>query len=209
MNGTPLKKFDDDDRGDHALLRADDDCRYFLEYTKGKRFDFSEANGFISNLKKSPKKRGTYEWKHKLRAIADAAKTLEIEIPKAWLEDSTFVPVPPSKAEDHAEYDDRMAQILRKIKGIDVRELVHQKESMAATHVSDERHTVTELAANYEIDEDEVEPTPGHIVIVDDMITAGAHFRAMSRVIGRRFPDVPISGLFLARRVFPAKNEQD
>lgn len=47
-----------------------------------------------------------------------------------------------------------------------------------------------------------------HIVIIDDMITAGAHLKAMSRVLRERFPGVPISGVFLAKRVIPDDNEE-
>jgi HAD superfamily hydrolase (TIGR01549 family) len=202
MNDAELIKFNDETRGIHAYLYATDDCYYFIEYTKGKRFDYSDANGFISNLKKSPLVRGTMQWQHKIKALNDAARTLRAKLPAEWRSDSTFVPIPPSKAKNHPEYDDRMTQILAKI-GVDMRELVHQAASMAATHVSTQRHSVDQLAENYRINEDETNPEPTHIVIVDDMITAGSHFRAICKVLRRRFPKVPISGVFLARRVFP------
>jgi hypothetical protein len=41
------------------------------------------------------------------------------------------------------------------------------------------------------------------MAILDDVLTAGTHFRAMSIVLSQRFPGVPIVGLFIARRVFP------
>jgi hypothetical protein len=41
------------------------------------------------------------------------------------------------------------------------------------------------------------------IAVVDDVLTAGVHYRAMHTVLSRRFPDVPIIGVFVARRVFP------
>jgi len=41
----------------------------------------------------------------------------------------------------------------------------------------DDRHTIQELVGNYEIDEEFAEPRPTHIVIFDDMMTAGTHFR--------------------------------
>jgi len=40
------------------------------------------------------------------------------------------------------------------------------------------------------------------IGILDDVLTAGTHFRAMQTVLSDRFPGVPIIGLFVARRVF-------
>lgn len=55
----------------------------------------------------------------------------------------------------------------------------------------------------YEIDEDQCMPAPTSIAIVDDVLTVGTHYRAMHSVLSARFPNVPIFGLFIARRVFP------
>jgi predicted amidophosphoribosyltransferase len=170
--------------------------------TARRPYFYSQANSFINNLKKSPKTRGTAQWNHKLNAISEAARALLRELPKEWLKESTFVPIPPSKAEGHPEYDDRLLRILKKL-DVDARELVRQKKSMEATHVSTDRHTVSELNANYEINEDLAKPAPTHIVVLDDMVTAGSHFRAICRKLSARFPGVPISGVFLARRIFP------
>lgn len=209
MKDSSMKAFDEETSEIHHYLREGDDCHYFIEYTARKPFDYSDANNFINNLKKSPNKRNSpWEWRWKVKAIDDAAEALARELPKEWLSDSTFVPVPPSKAKDDPEYDDRMWQILTKLGGsVDVRELVYQKTSMEATHVSDDRHSIGDLVENYEIDEDLIDPAPTHLVVVDDMMTVGAHFRAMVQVLEERFPGIPISGVFLARRIFPAENE--
>ncbi|MDO8885773.1 hypothetical protein, partial [Candidatus Oleimmundimicrobium sp.] len=55
----------------------------------------------------------------------------------------------------------------------------------------------------YMIDEGIAHPAPQAIGIVDDVLTAGTHYRAMYTVLANRFPGVPIIGLFVARRVFP------
>jgi hypothetical protein len=207
MKNEKMKEFEDETRKDHYHMSADDDCYYFVEFIKGAGYG-PPGNSFINNLKKKPSRRGTYEWGHKLRAINDAAETMQRELPDEWLENSTFVPIPPSKAKDHPEYDDRMSQVLSKLgKDVDVRELVYQTESMDETHILLDRHSIETLVENYEIDENKVRPKPTHIVIVDDVVTAGKHFRAMCRILEERFPGVPISGVFLARRVFPEDNE--
>jgi predicted amidophosphoribosyltransferase len=206
MKNAKLTKFDGQTRKDHAYLRAEDDCYYLIEYTARRAFNYSEANNFISNFKKKPSVKATYQWKHKLIAIRQAAETLSSELSKTWLKKSTFVPVPPSKSRKHPEYDDRMSKVLQKLQGADVRELVYQAKGMEATHVSTDRHSIEELVANYRIDEDLSDPEPKHIVIVDDMMTAGAHYRAMRRVLRKRFSKASISGVFLARRIF-ASNE--
>jgi hypothetical protein len=44
---------------------------------------------------------------------------------------------------------------------------------------------------------------PRAIGVVDDVLTAATHFRAMKDVLATRFPGIPITGIFIARRVFP------
>jgi hypothetical protein len=46
-------------------------------------------------------------------------------------------------------------------------------------------------------------PAPVRIGVVDDVLTLGAHFRAMKHVLQQRFPGVPVVGFFIARRVHP------
>jgi predicted amidophosphoribosyltransferase len=99
-----------------------------------------------------------------------------------------------------------MAQICRAIPvefAVDVRELVIQSESTDAAHESSVRPTVADLLAICQIDEALVAPAPQRIAIIDDVLTAGTHYRAMHTVLSSRFPGVPIVGMFVARRVFP------
>jgi predicted amidophosphoribosyltransferase len=99
-----------------------------------------------------------------------------------------------------------MTQICRGIRlndPVDVREIVVQRHSMEAAHTSQVRPTVEELVSSYEIDEACCQPPPKAIGIVDDVLTAGTHYRAVYTVLRRRFPQAPIIGFFIARRVFP------
>ena len=90
------------------------------------------------------------------------------------------------------------------VREIDVRPLVVQAASTTAAHEAGdgERITVAELLAVYRIDEAQCHPAPTTIWIMDDVLTAGTHYRAMHHVLAARFPGVPIYGVFLARRVF-------
>lgn len=117
-----------------------------------------------------------------------------------------MVPIPPSKARTDKAFDDRMEQICRMVReGQDVRNLVVQNATMVANHArgTDDRVTVQELLDVYEIDEEQADPAPTHIGIVDDMLTAGTHYRAMHTILSERFPEAKIVGLFVARRIFP------
>jgi hypothetical protein len=94
--------------------------------------------------------------------------------------------------------------------GLDVRKLVVQTGSTTAAHEvgpGTSRVTVEELIQLYKIDEALTVPNPQAIGVLDDVLTAGTHFRAMKTVLSVRFPGVPITGLFIARRVFPPASD--
>jgi hypothetical protein len=74
---------------------------------------------------------------------------------------------------------------------------------MSPAHLTDCRPTPEALIANYEIVEELVTPAPRVIAVVDDLLTAGAHFNAMKTVLVGRFPSVSVIGIFLARRILP------
>ena len=84
---------------------------------------------------------------------------------------------------------------------LDIRELVVQTKSIEAVHASAKRPDPAELEEIYRVDDRLIEPAPESIAIVDDILTTGAHFRAMKSVLSARFPSSKIIGLFLARRV--------
>lgn len=187
----------------HSRITADDVCYFLYEYTSRKNYKFSATNQLITNLKHKP---GHPGYRHKQNAIRSSALDLASAINEAWLLGATLVPVPPSKAVGDPEYDDRMERIARGIRqGQDVRCLVRQTVSTEAAHLSGEsnRPTVEDLLAIYAIDESLAAHPPQRIGIIDDVLTAGTHFRATEIMLHRRFPDVPVVGFFIARRVFP------
>jgi predicted amidophosphoribosyltransferase len=186
---------------DHHYLDAQDICYYAGEYTAGEGHAYSETNQLILNFKKSVDKRRTAQWQYKERAILQAAAIFRAAI-KGDAE-ITFVPIPPSKAKSDPLYDDRMLQLLQAVcrgRHTDIRELIIQRQSAAAAHLSDTRPTPDELVANYQLDESLAEPAPQTIFVVDDVLTTGCHFKAVKQVLARRFPEARIVGLFLARR---------
>jgi hypothetical protein len=207
-----LTEIDETNIGDHARLAGEDGCLYLFEYTSGKNYAFSATNSLISNLKKKPSISSENELYYKNRAINQCAANLRQALNPAWLDTATLVPVPPSKAVDHPDYDRRIERIARLIRpGLDVRLLVTQRESTVAAHEAQagERVTVDQLLEFYEINETVAAPAPTSIGILDDVLTAGTHFKAMQHVLSARFPGVPIIGLFIARRVFPPDHVAD
>jgi predicted amidophosphoribosyltransferase len=94
----------------------------------------------------------------------------------------------------------QVLQVVSAASAAEFRELLLQRESVAAAHLSDVRPTPEEVAANYTINEAVAEPQPETIFLFDDVLTTGAHFKAAERVLRNRFRGVNIVGFFLARR---------
>ncbi len=201
-----LSEIDGSNRADHARLQDDDKCLFMFEYTSGRDYSFSATNNLINNLKKKPTA-SLAQLRYKSGAISACAAELREALNPKWLDIATIVPVPGSKAADHLDFDNRIERVAQLIRpNVDVRNLVTQEGSTTAAHevgLGGNRVTVNELVALYKINEDLAEPTPRAIGVLDDVLTAGTHFRAMKIVLSHRFPGVPITGLFVARRVFP------
>lgn len=186
----------------HARLTEFDNCLFLFEYTSGQGYAFSATNDLISNLKKKP---GAGGQRYKGQAVNQCAAYLRMALSDDWLAQATLVPVPPSRIPGDPNYDDRIERLCRLIRpGTDVRLIVRQTQSIAAAHevLPGERPSVEDLLAVYEIDEAQENPAPTVIGIIDDVLTAGTHYRAMQIKLSERYPGVPIYGIFIARRVF-------
>ena len=195
-------------QGDHARLKSDDRCYFLHEYTSNRGYTFGRVNQLIANLKKPVDRRGRNGYAYKEQAIRECSAALTRGLNDNWLSAGTLVPVPPSKAKDHPLYDDRLLRILNGITKqfpINVREMVIQTKTTLAAHEAGlgGRPTLHKLLDIYELNPDALDPAPVNIAIFDDVLTAGTHFRAMKTVLSRKFPGVPISGIFIARRIFP------
>lgn len=197
-----LSKIDELTRPDHFYLDESDDCYFVREYTAHRPVQFSETNQLILNLKKPMDRRGRPEWTYKERAIRQVAREFEGSLNPEWLRAAVLVPVPPSKARGDPLFDDRLMRVLNSIDGADARELVIQAVSTTPDHGAAARRTPTEIASLYQLDERFAQTVSRAVGIFDDVLTTGAHFKAMKAVLSARFRGVPIVGLFVARRVF-------
>ena len=199
-----LTAIDDLTRGDHWYLREGDVCHFIGEYTARKGSAYSATNTLILDFKMSVLNDGLPVWRHKEAAIATAAAVLRQSMHPSVLDQVVFVPMPPSKAKGDAGYDDRLVRMLQMVRPgqpLDARELLVQTRSVEPSHQRSTRPQASDIARRYRIDETLAVPEPGVVAVVDDLLTSGAHFRAAKRVLTRRFADIEVVGLFLARRV--------
>lgn len=203
-----LTLIDESTRQDHCYITPDDHCAYYGEYTARRGYSHSTTNQLVWDLKVAINK--TNQLCYKRNSVAQIAKVLQQTISNP--QDLVFVPVPPSKAKTDPLYDDRMTEILRlyqaAVPQVDYRELVVQNTTTRASHESGDRLSSDELAALYSIDESLSSNLRTSIIIFDDMLTTGSHFKAMQSVLSQRYPQQRFGGLFIARRVFGAEDPE-
>lgn len=199
-----LTRIDSTTLPDHFYLEESDKCFFFGGYRSGAGVGYSTMNQHILNFKKDVGRRGKPEWVHKERAIQDAAAAFSKLLRGSNSRDCTFVPIPPSKAKNDPLYDDRMVKMLKAISPgdpLDVKELIVQSATSAATHASSNRPNPREIAARYSIDRSLINGCPDTICICDDVLVSGTHFKAAQLILNETFPGVKTIGLFIARRV--------
>lgn len=196
-----IRKIGDLERQDHWYLTAEHDCHFFGEYTARAGYSHSSTNQIIANIKKKPNLRGTAQWQYKVRDMQRVAATIRGAINPKSYGIITFVPIPPSRLPTDPEYDSRITDIARMVsQDADVRELVVAAAPRQPLHESEQRLTPDELIATLQLQEAQCNPAPQNIILIDDVITTGCSFVACSTLLQQRFPDVPISGIFAARR---------
>ena len=206
-----LQEIDELIRRDHFFIEAEDICYFLREYTARAGFGYGETNQIISNLKKKMDRRGKPDWHYKGDAIRQAARELRDAIGDEALTLCTVVPMPPSKIATNPMYDDRLCQLVRAMTtGVkcDVRELLRQRYDMDAAHESAVRPRPDDLYNAYCVDESCARPEPKNILLVDDVLTAGAHFAGAKRRLRERFPSARLFGVFYARRIFEKASDE-
>ena len=207
-SGTPFpKRFSKVDKlsqPDHYYLSEEDACYFLGEYTARGGYSYSDTNSLILNFKKDMDRRGSPEWRYKRQAILEIAATFSEALGEGLLHSMTFVPVPPSQPKGDPMHDDRLTRMLQAMNpsvDVDIRELVLQTVSSPKSSRTEDRLPPEERQKLYRLDDSLIEPAPNSIAVVDDLLTTGSHFKAMQAVLTQCFPSIPISGLFIARRV--------
>jgi hypothetical protein len=206
LRKTPLR-IDELTRGEHPRLLPDDVVFYFGDYTARARYDHSACNQLVFNIKKPMLYRETGQWYYKKKAIEDCARLVAPSVVNS-LGNISFVPIPPSKVKGDTGYDDRIVQMMSQVfspsgEKAQILELVTQKVSRDAAHETGVRPTVDELKSNYQLDASLLPHVRQNLIIVDDVLTNGTSFRAMSDILKLALPNHSIFGLFIARTVHP------
>ena len=192
----------------YYYLEESDDCYCLGLYHPRKGFEGGDLNQLIFNLKKSPdtQQSNPDAYKYKEQAILEISTILRESIEKRCLnKEITLVPVPPSRLIGDPDYDDRMLQICNQmVKGLDsphVLNLLSMKESMEPSHLSENnRPSKDQLKNNLQLKSPPANQKPRpYIILLDDVITSGAHYSACKEVLTKHYPNVMVTGMFVAR----------
>lgn len=207
-----LTWIDETNRGVHHFIGSPDRCLFFGEFFGGETYEAGETNQLIKNFKITPTelRQNPYRQRYKDGACATIAKTLSATFSGNQSALYTWVPIPSSKLPDHVDYDPRLPRVLQQAFGqrndCDIRELIKQSKSTEADHVLGEnRSSMDELEQVATLDLEEINRSAireNGIILFDDMLTSGKHFRCYSDLLQSHFSDVSIMGVFVARRIF-------
>lgn len=188
----------------HLHLTPSDEIYYCEEYINRQGYSHSPTNQLILNYKMSMQFTNTNRGRFKraaIHAVAEKFRTLILQTVglNERIQKALLVPIPPSKAISHKEYDDRNLQMLRiAFPTAQIHELIQQKESRESLHKSNKRD-VAMLQENYQIHM----PTVAfeEIWLFDDILRNGTHYRAICNVLQEHFPACRFAGFFVARSI--------
>lgn len=187
----------------HARQHIDEDdkCYYFME-KEAEGYTVSTANNLINNFKKPVDRRGRAEWAYKERAIRIFIKDLcDLDYPHSY----TIIPAPTSKPRGHEDWDDRLDKVVEGMAACKT-ELTLEKALDTASVL-----TPAHLGGSRDIDDIKSQTVWNGIgtlegdtvILVDDVLTTGAHFKAWKEFIMENDPRVKnVIGLFWTLHVW-------
>lgn len=203
-----LQKIDDLLRQQHSYLESSDLCFFLGESAGGLKFEAGTMHQLMFNFKKPIEKKGQKDWSYKEKAVKEIADLiLNLRNWEKWSQ-YTWIPMPSSKISSDPSYDDRLLQVLSRLKNqcpaLDVRNILSSKRNREPAHSPShkkELRTIEFHQGNIEIITSNKArmDQPKVIIIFDDLITSGAQFKAAQSLLGNLYPQTIIVGFFIAR----------
>jgi predicted amidophosphoribosyltransferase len=166
-------------QGEHCYLDPGDECYFADSYECRQR---SGIKPLIILLKRRDR-----------ATTLRVARQLSVALPLEWKKSYTFVPMPPA-----AGTSSGLMHMVERLGVKDVRKLLSQQEDTLSSHNGwrpspKQRQQLLLLDKRLSVRKPEV------VVVVDDVLTTGSHFRAAKMVIRQKWPGIRVIGLFVAR----------
>lgn len=185
-----------------AHVHPTEDCRFARDYQGGATgYSAGVTNSLILNFKKDVAKRNRPEWTYRQGAVDSFARELcDIFQPGSV---ATVTNIPTSKPRSSADYDQRFEDMFARLKTYRPNlNIIYPLDVIAQqqpTHLGGSRNPTT-LQANLVFRGFSQSP-PQHLILIDDVITQGAHFRACVDCLRQNNFNGQIIGLFWARTI--------
>lgn len=196
-----ILQIDELTRREHYYLGEDDACYYFGEYTSRKGSAHGISSSLVHDLLELQDPAIPKQEFRKDRALSRVAQWIHSVFDEQGFRLATFVPMPQSGSGILTDHDDRMLRILkRSAEGLDIRPMLEVAKGGAMLDVGSVRSGPDVLYESMRVVLALTEPKPRAIFLVDDVLTTGANFVAGKRRLGQVMPDVPVFGLFVARK---------
>lgn len=181
-------------------LTASDVCYYFMEHTVG-GYAASPNNSKISNFKKPVSVKDTNQWAHKQRAIRDFIDDLGSITFQDKQNEIMVVPGITSKPRSDSEWDDRIDKVAEgfadKFSHLSIGKIIDTRDAVVPSSHGGGRDMT--IIKNNTIWDGHCPEAADTIIIVDDVLTTGAHFKAWKEFILENCPNVnKVIGVFWA-----------
>lgn len=176
---------------------------YRYEYVSKGSFRQFPDNSIIMNFKMPIEEKGKERWYYKEEAINIFANAIlrNIRLP---IQDTIFLPMPTSKPRNHREFDSRLDDVVdiiskqsNQLVGYNI-DLINEE---IPYHISGENRDPDQIYENIIFTQFE-NSNLKRVILVDDVITTGAHFVACIRKINSIYPDISVVGFFLAKTIW-------
>lgn len=200
---TKLRKVGTLELPDHVFLDEEDECYYIGNYTPGENYNHSEVNQIVFNLKMPVAYQNEYRYRYKRREIARCGAAIGRAVNNTMATYSALVPIPPSKPCSHPEYDDRVAQIAANAHPFRKSELLTTSIVREPAHLNrQKKRSIQGVYDTLESHADRILDA-STCILIDDVLTTGASFKACKRKITEMGVFERILGVFVARCAWP------
>jgi hypothetical protein len=179
-------------------------CYYARDYTSGGGFGVSEANSLVLNFKKSIDRKLRPEWHYRTQAVRQFARELDTLIGAGV----AVTAIPSSALPTDPDYNGRFEDLFgewmalraqAKRVALHIEQPFRRRHRVPALHAGKEHRDIGEVYQSLEWIG--FKNAPRKLVLVDDVITCGTHFKACQQLLAENC-SVEVYGAFWGRTIW-------
>ena len=144
------------------------------------------------------RERFEYRYGYKRRDIRRCGLIIGKSLNPQLAPQSVIVPIPPSKPANHPDYDDRMAQMASFAQPFEHRELLTTSAPRDPAHLQNKKRSIDAVYASLQSHPERWNGATT-CILIDDVLTTGASFKACKRKLADLKIFQRIIGVFAAR----------